>query len=60
MLLPIDENKEKESASTSILLMSGKERLSEVKKGQEMQFFVVRKPRVVLTSNLMDDFPEKV
>jgi hypothetical protein len=32
MLLPIEENKVKEEANTSILLMSGKELLSEVKK----------------------------
>ena len=50
----------KEEASTSILLMSGKEILSEVKKEQEIQFVVVRKRRVVLTSTSMDDFPEEV
>jgi hypothetical protein len=44
MLLPIEEKKVKEEANTSILLMSGKELLSEVKKEQEMQFVVVRKP----------------
>jgi hypothetical protein len=32
MLLPIEENKVKEEANTRILLMSGKELLSEVKK----------------------------
>jgi hypothetical protein len=32
MVLPIEEKKVKEEASTSILLMSGKELLSEVKK----------------------------
>jgi len=31
MLLPIEEKKVKEEANTSILLMSGKEPLSEVK-----------------------------
>jgi hypothetical protein len=36
MLLPIEEKKVKEEASTSILLMSGKKLLSEVKKEQEM------------------------
>ena len=40
--------------------MSGKELLSEVKKEQEMQFVVVRKPRVILTSTSMDDLPEEV
>jgi hypothetical protein len=60
MFLPIEENKVKEEANTSILLMSGKELLKEVKKEQEMQFVVVRKPRVILTSTSMDDFPEEV
>jgi hypothetical protein len=60
MLLPIEEKKVKEEASTSILLMSGKELLREVKKEQEMQFVVVRKPRVVLTSTTMDDLPEEI
>jgi hypothetical protein len=36
MLLPIKEKKVKEEANMSILLMSGKEILSEVKKEQEM------------------------
>ena len=36
MLLPIEEKRVKEEARTSILLMSGKELLKEVKKEQEM------------------------
>ena len=36
MLLPIEEKKVKDEASTSILLMSGKELIDEVKKDQEM------------------------
>jgi hypothetical protein len=40
--------------------MSGKELLKEVQKGQEMQFDVMRKPRVVLTSTSMDDLPEEI
>ena len=36
MLLPIEEKKVKEEANTSILLMSGKELLSEFKKEQEI------------------------
>ena len=36
MLLPIEEKKLKEEASTCILLMSGKELLKEVKEEQEM------------------------
>jgi hypothetical protein len=52
MLLPIEDKGVKEEASPSILLMSGKELLNEVKKEQEMQFVVVRKPRVILTTLL--------
>jgi hypothetical protein len=59
MLLPIDEKKVKEEGNTSILLMSGKELLKEVKKEQEMQFVVVRKPIFILTSTSMDDLPEE-
>jgi hypothetical protein len=60
MLLPIEEKKVKEESKTSILLMSGKELLKEVKKGQEMQFVVVRKPRLVLTSTIMDNLLEEI
>jgi hypothetical protein len=31
-----------------------------VKKEQEMQTFVVRKPRVLLTSSSLDDIPEEI
>ena len=60
MLLPIEEKESKEEASKIILLMSGKELLKEVKKGQETQFVVVRKPRFILTSTSMDDLPEEI
>jgi hypothetical protein len=50
MLLPIEDKKVKAEASNTILLMSGKELLHEFKKYQNMQFVVVRKPRVILTS----------
>ena len=36
MLFPIEEKKVKEEANTSILLMSGKDLLKEVKEEQEM------------------------
>jgi hypothetical protein len=60
MLQPIEDKKVKEEASTSILLMSGKELLSDVNKEKEMKFVVVRKPRVILTSTSMDDLPEEI
>jgi hypothetical protein len=57
MLLPIEE---KEEANTRILLMSGKELLKEIKKDQEMQFVVVRKPRFILTNTFVGDLPEEI
>jgi hypothetical protein len=60
MLLPIEDKKAKAEASNAILLMSGKELLDEVKKEEDMQFVVVRKPRVILTSTLIDDLPEEI
>jgi hypothetical protein len=60
MLLPIEEKKEKEEAITRILLMSGKELLKEIKKDHEMQFVVVRKPRVILTNTSVDDLRKEI
>ena len=57
MLLPIEDKGVKEEEIPSILLMSGNEILKEVKKEQEMQFVIVGRPRVILTSTSMDDFP---
>jgi hypothetical protein len=59
MLLPIEDKKVKEETSNTILLMSGKELLDQVKKYKEMKFKVVRKPRVILTSTSIDDLPEE-
>jgi hypothetical protein len=59
MLLPIEDKKVKGEERNTILLMSGKELLDEVKKEEEMQFVVVRKPRVILTSTSMDDILRK-
>jgi hypothetical protein len=44
----------------TILLMSGKELLDEVKKEEYISFFVVRKPRVILTNTSIDDLPEEI
>jgi hypothetical protein len=60
MLFPMEDKKVKEEASPSILLMSGKELLNEVKKEHEMQFVVVRNPRVILTSTYVDDLPVEI
>jgi hypothetical protein len=57
MLLPIKDKEEKIGGGNTVLLMSGKELLMEVKKKEDPQFFVVRKPRIVLTSTRVDDLP---
>jgi hypothetical protein len=60
MLFPIEDKKVKEERRNTIILMSGRKLLDEVKKGEEMKFVVVRKPRVILTNTSMDDIPEEV
>jgi hypothetical protein len=60
MFMTIEEKKVKEEGNMRILLMSGKELLSEVKKEWEMQFVVVRKPKFILTSTSMEDLPEEI
>jgi hypothetical protein len=40
--------------------MSGKELLTEMEKKEDPQFFVVRKPRIVLTSTRVDDLPDEI
>jgi hypothetical protein len=60
MFLQIEEKKGKEEVIMCILLMSGKEILSEVNKEQEMQFVVVRKLKVILTSTYMEDLLEEI
>jgi hypothetical protein len=60
MLLPIKDKEVKAEASNTILLMSGNELLEEVKKEEEMQFVVIRKPRVILTSTKIDDLPREI
>jgi hypothetical protein len=60
MLLPIKDKEMKPEVSNTVLLMSGKELLKEVKKKEDTQFIVVRKPRIVLTSTRVDDLPEEI
>ena len=40
--------------------MTGKELLQEVKKEDELHFSLVGKPKVILTSTNLDDFPTEV
>ena len=60
MLLSIEDKKVKGETRNILLLMSGKELLDEVRKEEDMQFVVVRKPRVILTITLIDDLPEEI
>jgi hypothetical protein len=59
-LLPIKDKEVKPEVSSTILLMSGKELLTEMEKNEDPQFFVVRKSRIVLTSTRVDDLLEEI
>ena len=60
MLLPIKDKEMKPKVRNIVLIMSGKELLNEVKKKEDTQFIVVKKPRIVLTNTRMDDLPEEI
>jgi hypothetical protein len=60
MLLPIKDKEVKPKTRNIVLLMSGKELLTEVKNKEDAQFFVVRKPKIILTSTRVDDLPEEI
>ena len=60
MLHPIEDKDVKVEVSNTVRLMSGKELLTEVKKKEEPQFIVGRKPKIVLTSTRVDDLPGEV
>jgi hypothetical protein len=60
MLLPIKDKEVTTEVSNTVLLMSGKELLKEIKKKEETQFIMVRKPQIVLTSTRVDDLPEEI
>jgi hypothetical protein len=59
-LLPRKDKEVKLEVSNTILLMSGKELLTKMEKKEDPQFFVVRKPRIVLTSTRVDDLPDEI
>jgi hypothetical protein len=59
-LLPIKDKEVNLEVSSTILLMSGKELLTKMEKKEDPQFFVVKKPRIVLTSTRVDDLPEEI
>jgi hypothetical protein len=60
MLLSIKDKEVKPEVSNTVLLMSGKELLNEVKKKEDTQFIVVRKTRIILTCTRVDDFDLKM
>jgi hypothetical protein len=60
MLLPIKDKEVKSEVRNTVIIMSGKELLTEVKKKEEPQFIVVRKLKIVFTSTRVDDLLEEV
>jgi hypothetical protein len=60
MLCPIEDKEVKPEVNNTVILMSGKELLTKVKKEEDPQFFVVKKLRIVVTSTRVDDLPEEV
>jgi hypothetical protein len=60
MFFPIKDKEVMMKVRNTILLMSGKELLTEVKKKEDPYFILVRKPRIVLTSTRGDDLPEEI
>jgi hypothetical protein len=58
--LLIKDKEVKIEMRNTVLLMSGKELLNEVKKKEDTQFIVVRKPKIVLTSTRIYDLPEEI
>jgi hypothetical protein len=60
MLLPVKDKEVKPEVRNIVLLMSGKELLTVVKKKEEPQFIMVRKLKIVLNSSRVDDLPEEV
>jgi hypothetical protein len=60
MLLSIKDKEVKLEVRNTLLLMSGKELLTEVKKKEDPQFIVVRKLNIFLTSTRVYDLPEEI
>jgi len=60
VLLPLKDEAYKEEPGPNILLMSGKKLLQEVKRKEELHFSLIGKPKVILTSTNLDDFPDDI
>jgi hypothetical protein len=59
-LLSIKDKEVKPEVRNTLFLMSGKELLKEIKKKEDPQFIMVRKPRIFLTSTRVDDLPKEI
>lgn len=59
-LLPLKGEADKGALENSVMLMSGKELLQEVEKGEEIHFAIIGRPKVILTSTNLDDLPEEI
>ena len=55
MLFPLKYGGSKEEVGPSVLLMSGKELLHEIKKEEEVHFSLIGNPIVVLTNTNLND-----
>ena len=51
---------DKEVPGNSVMLISGKELLQEVKKDEQIHFAVTRRPKIILTSTNLDDLSEEI
>lgn len=58
--LPLNDDANKGTPGSSIMPISGKELLQEVVKNEELHCAIVGRPKMILTSKNMDDFPEEV
>ena len=59
-LLPLKNEVDKEASGSIVMMMSGKEMLQEVEKDEELQFVVLGKPKVILTSTNLDYLLEEI
>ena len=59
-LSPLEDEAVEEGSRSNIFLMTRKQLLQEVKKEDELHFSLVEKPKVILTSTNLDDFPTEV
>ena len=60
MLLPIKDKEVKTEMRNTVLLMSGKELLKEVKNKKDTQFIVVRKPIIFLNNTRIDELSKEI